>query len=504
MIHHPNNHNQAYILSNASPSPQTQLHSASSQQSFTSQVQQQPQGQQQLISALCSQNSSSPLTAPQTPVQQQPQGELLQGQQFFIGTTPNGQQQILLVRLPNGEFRDVVGPLCDTSKIAALPSTLGLTAAATQVVGQQEQPNRPLKAVARATANQFTSLGTPAANQRTNGTIITSPETPPSSSNSASSLNLSSTSFLSASSTSTPSQQQVGSKSKAPSEEQQQNFGSVQQTPQSWSTVTLMANSSSTSTTSSTTSPSSGNLSNTRLKGEGGGSADPDTVLLQSLGITGADGSGFWRCALGDAGGGAPCTFSSPSRLTFVAHIRKAHHLSRPYRCPAPGCNATFKEKYKLKVHSVVHTRQKVLFDWMSSFLLISFFLILQPFTCDWPGCTARFSQSGHVSRHRKTHIDTPKYGCSWPGCTRSFIQKHTLKNHMMMHRGEKPWVCTIDGCGRSFIEKWKLVKHMKSHSGTGSSGAQVVEVANCSLVVATTSLKTSSTSSSTVVIRTK
>lgn len=167
---------------------------------------------------------------------------------------------------------------------------------------------------------------------------------------------------------------------------------------------------------------------------------ETDRSLLLSCGISGPDSTGFWRCNFPD------CVFTSAAQATFVSHIRRAHEVHRPYRCMHPGCDASFKEKYKLKVHRVVHTKEK-------------------PFKCSWPGCTARFSQSGHVSRHRRTHMEHAKFPCQWQGCTRAFIQKHTLKYHMMMHQGLKPWACPIEHCGRSFIEKWKLAKHIKSHN---------------------------------------
>ena len=168
------------------------------------------------------------------------------------------------------------------------------------------------------------------------------------------------------------------------------------------------------------------------------GIRETELQLLMAIGYS-PDTCGYWRCKQ------PSCHFISTTNSVFLSHIRKAHSVHRPYRCEVEGCGAQFKEKYKLKVHAVVHTGEK-------------------PFACDWPGCNSRFSQSGHVSRHRKTHMGTTKYVCDWPGCDRSFIQKHTLKYHSMMHRGEKPWICDINECGRSFIEKWKLVKHQRSH----------------------------------------
>lgn len=153
----------------------------------------------------------------------------------------------------------------------------------------------------------------------------------------------------------------------------------------------------------------------------------------------------YFRCEVGE------CHFATTARLDLKAHLRSAHQVYRPYKCDFANCTASFKERYKLKVHSVVHTGEK-------------------PFLCDWPGCKLRFSQSGHMSRHRKSHLFKNKHPCSWPGCSRTFIQKHNLKTHLMRHRGEKPWRCEQDECGKSFLEKWKLAKHQKTHMRNGGN----------------------------------
>lgn len=137
------------------------------------------------------------------------------------------------------------------------------------------------------------------------------------------------------------------------------------------------------------------------------------------------------------------CEYTTPTKENLTNHLRNIHNEARPYKCTYPGCIAAFKEKYKLKVHNVVHTGEK-------------------PFVCDWPGCASRFSQSGHLSRHRKRHTVSQKFQCSWPDCTRAFMQKHTLKYHLMHHSGDKPWQCNVNGCNRSFIERWKLTKHLR------------------------------------------
>lgn len=151
------------------------------------------------------------------------------------------------------------------------------------------------------------------------------------------------------------------------------------------------------------------------------------------------------------------CQFSTTVKENLFEHLRSIHNETRPYKCAYPGCIAAFKEKYKIKVHSVVHTGEK-------------------PFACNWPGCQSRFSQSGHLSRHRKRHTISPKFQCSWPGCTRVFMQKHTLKYHLMHHTGDKPWQCSVNGCNRSFIERWKLTRHLRKKHKIVDHNRQIVE----------------------------
>lgn len=153
----------------------------------------------------------------------------------------------------------------------------------------------------------------------------------------------------------------------------------------------------------------------------------------------------------------ANCDFATTSKSILKCHLKEVHQMSRPYKCTHEGCTASFKERYKLKVHAVVHTGEK-------------------PYICNWPGCKLRFSQSGHMSRHRKSHLFDNKFICTWPGCTRSFIQKHNLKNHLMRHRGEKPWSCEHKNCGKSFLEKWKLAKHQKIHLRNSASGNSLTD----------------------------
>lgn len=138
------------------------------------------------------------------------------------------------------------------------------------------------------------------------------------------------------------------------------------------------------------------------------------------------------------------CVFSSPRKSEFIAHMRRNHSLDRPFKCPWPNCDASFKARCKLKVHQVIHTGER-------------------PYRCNWEGCMASFNQSGHLSRHKRSHTGQ-RYSCTWLGCDKLFSQRHSLKIHLMEHKGEKPWKCNMDDCGRSFAEKWKLTKHLEKH----------------------------------------
>ena len=139
---------------------------------------------------------------------------------------------------------------------------------------------------------------------------------------------------------------------------------------------------------------------------------------------------------------------------------------SRRVQCDV--CFENFRDKYNLKRHYVVHTREK-------------------PYACSL--CDGRFTQISSLKQHIKTkHVHgfpmvehkwtqntiptfqdnfvqaTGRHQCEI--CFKGFRDKYVLKRHYVVHTKEKPYVCEI--CNRGFSQHDTMKIHIRTiHQNT-------------------------------------
>ena len=116
-------------------------------------------------------------------------------------------------------------------------------------------------------------------------------------------------------------------------------------------------------------------------------------------------------------------------------HVPSVDDEDRPFECSQ--CGASFKTKYILRQHMVVHSDEK-------------------PFKC--MQCDASFKLKNHLTQHLVTHLD--KYDCGF--CEKSFKTEMKRRAHEnKFHRDDRPFQCTQ--CDSAFKRKAGLNEHIRS-----------------------------------------
>ncbi|XP_057658850.1 zinc finger protein 845-like isoform X1 [Diorhabda carinulata] len=110
----------------------------------------------------------------------------------------------------------------------------------------------------------------------------------------------------------------------------------------------------------------------------------------------------------------------------------------KPFKCDM--CLKTFSQKYKMKIHSRIHTGEK-------------------KFKCEI--CSKTFSHKVSLNSHMCNHTGEKPFKCDI--CSKTFSQKYSMKRHLLLHTGEKPYKCEI--CSKSFSEKYYFTLHFRCHS---------------------------------------
>ncbi|XP_070551556.1 zinc finger protein 660-like isoform X1 [Ptychodera flava] len=123
---------------------------------------------------------------------------------------------------------------------------------------------------------------------------------------------------------------------------------------------------------------------------------------------------------------------------THKSILRKYLKMCRPFKCTE--CGKTFKRKYHLKIHQLIHAQER-------------------PHSCNQ--CGKKFTQSSNLNTHLKTHSKIQPHECEI--CGKLFSRKGNLQRHRRMHTNEKPYKCK--DCGKRFSDLGNLNKHHKVHS---------------------------------------
>ncbi|XP_056278890.1 zinc finger protein OZF-like [Pseudoliparis swirei] len=104
-------------------------------------------------------------------------------------------------------------------------------------------------------------------------------------------------------------------------------------------------------------------------------------------------------------------------------------------------CGKTFSRAGNLKLHSTVHTGEKLL-------------------SCSVCGKT--FSRARYLKRHSTVHTGEKLLSCSV--CGKTFSRACHLKRHSTVHTGEKLFSCSV--CGKTFSRACHLKRHSTVHTG--------------------------------------
>ena len=131
---------------------------------------------------------------------------------------------------------------------------------------------------------------------------------------------------------------------------------------------------------------------------------------------------------------------------TYTKHNHRKKHENtrhiRNYSKKCPDCGKLFLDRQRLKLHSVVHTKQK---------------------RHECAACGMKFTQHSSLNRHKKIHGEDKIHACT--ECGLKFVQKYSLTRHMLVHSGEKPHQCLQ--CPQAFRQVFMLTQHVrKQHSG--------------------------------------
>ena len=119
--------------------------------------------------------------------------------------------------------------------------------------------------------------------------------------------------------------------------------------------------------------------------------------------------------------------------------------------CPLPECGATFEDLQSLSKHlEMLHKR----------------------FLCPEQDCGAFFTRIDNKNKHCAVAHRNKKLPCPQQNCGKTFSGPFNLKRHIMnTHTDGERFVCPVEGCGKTFKWKTSVQKHQKtSHGGKNNN----------------------------------
>ncbi|XP_021966414.1 zinc finger protein 728 [Folsomia candida] len=126
-------------------------------------------------------------------------------------------------------------------------------------------------------------------------------------------------------------------------------------------------------------------------------------------------------------------------------HISRVHGIverSRDHKCST--CSAAFFDKYKLRRHQDIHTRDP------ATNLFVCYF------------CPKRKPELCQLVGHMRTHTREKPHRC--PLCKGAFTFGGNLRRHIFTHTKEKPFPCSV--CEMGFSSRQALRAHVATHTG--------------------------------------
>jgi C2H2 type zinc finger protein len=178
-----------------------------------------------------------------------------------------------------------------------------------------------------------------------------------------------------------------------------------------------------------------------------------------------------------------PCPFSGCDKSFAMSsnrnrHVTKHENENRKrFVCSVDSCTAAFKRRTQLRIHMVVHTKEKNYSckyeNCGRAFTQLGSLRTherrhsgIKPHICRVSGCTSTFFTSTELREHLKTHANERSYICKTEGCTARFNTSGTLLIHSRIHSGERPFSCTLPGCTSRFVSSGHLQVHKRMHAG--------------------------------------